>query len=875
MTGDSAGAPSESSTAARLGHNGLVILGLTGLAVAQPLLDLFGKNPEFFVAKDASARDVVLFGVAVTFLLPAVLMAVEALAFLVARRLGRGLHTGFVGVLGAAFGLTIIRQFDLDATVVVLGLAVIVGVLVALGERRWHGVRLGLRFLAVAPFLFLGVFLAFSSTARLIWEPEAQVATNVEVGRDAPVVEIVFDEFPLASILSADATVNAERFPNFARLAASSHWFRNASSLSWQTEHSVPVILTGEEPRSNEIATSIDHPRNLFTLLGGSYEMNVDEQITSLCPSRVCRGSSGGRDTPSPSLRQSLIDAAVVYGHATLPSSLRRHLPSIAHSWGDFVAPAAGEERQDRVDSAAVPATSRGGSRNAQEFANFARWAERGVAGQSPPAQGAVIEDLIDSAATAGDARLSFAHVVLPHYPWQMTPSGNRYTSRADLASYSERGNWTDDEWSVRQAQQQHLLQVGYADTLIGELMDRMQAAGTWDDALVVVVADHGVSFRPGEPQRQPTDANVDEIYRVPMFIKAPGQQAGEVSDVNARLIDVLPTMVDALELETDWTFDGRSLLGHRPLPDDKEVFGDDGRDNVPVGLRGLRRVVQRNEQRFGRDPGWRGVFAAGDRGGVVGEQVADLPTTGSTDLAWSIDQEDALAAVDPSSGFVPLLVSGRLVGPSGTRLPDALLIAVNGTVAGTGGGYRVAGDTTTFNALLAESAMRPGRNEVQVLIPSGRGTATTYAIAEHVDGPTYALRDGHLVPDGGGPAIAVNPQTRAQRLEVESAFEDGQTLALKGWAADTDEDTLADAVLVFVDGEQVGTASREERPDLVPRLGDDLTQAGFESVISAERAPRGSDLEVVALFGDRAVRARVRPDRSSGGQSPARADSG
>jgi hypothetical protein len=838
----------------------LVILALTGLAVAQPLLDLFGKNPEFFVAKDASARDVVLFGVAVTFLLPAALMAVEVVALLISRRLGRIVHSIFVGLLGTALGLTVVRQLGFDATVVVLGLGIVAGVVLAVGERRWHGLQMALHLLAVAPLLFLGFYLAFSSSSRLIWEPEAEVATNVEVGRDAPVVEIVFDEFPLASILSADGTINAERFPSFARLADQANWYRDASSQSWQTEHSVPSILTGDEPTEHEIATSIDHPRNLFTLLGGSYELNVHEQITSLCPSGVCRSSVAARETPSPSLRRALIDASVVYGHATLPSGLRGHLPSISHSWGDFVEPVAGDEPAPRVDSAVAP--RRGEDRSADEFANFARWAELGVAGQSPPAQGAIIEDLIGSAATPGDGRLSFAHVVLPHYPWQMAPSGHRYTSRSDLASYTERGTWTEDEWSVRQAQQQHLLQVGYADTLLGELIDRMQAAGTWQDALVVVVADHGVSFRPGGPQRQPTDDNLDEIYRVPLFVKTPGQREGHVRDDNARLIDVLPTMLDALDLRTDWEFDGRSLLSSDGHTDDKPVFGDEGRTSIPDGEEGLLAVVERNDRRFGRDPGWRGVLAVGRYGGAVGSPVDSLSTGGTTDLEWSIDQEDALGAVNPSSGFVPLLISGRLRGPEGSSPPDGLLVAVNGTVAGVGGGFRVADDTAMFGALLAESTVHAGENELQVLVPVGEGDDLTYAVAEHLDQPAYALRRDRLVPEDGGDPVTVEEPTDDTRLEVESAFEDGQTLAIKGWSADVGTTALPDVVLVFIDGEQVGVASGRERPDLVPEIGALLVGAGFEKVVSAEQAPRGADVEVVALYGDRAVRAEVRAER-------------
>lgn len=856
--------PTESPAAVVLGHNALVLLGLSGLALAQPLLDLFGKNPEFFVAKDASGGDVVRFGLAVTFLVPAVLIALEVVAYSVARPVVPALHTAFVGALGAALGLTIVRQLSLDAMLVVMALAIGAGVAMAVGERRWHGLRMALRLLALSPLVFLGFYLGLSSSSRLIWGSEAQVATDVEVGSDSPVVEIVLDEFPLASILSPEGTINAARFPGFARLAAGSSWFRNASSVSWQTEHSVPSILTGDLPRANEIATSMDHPRNLFTLLGGSYRMHVSEQITELCPSSICVQSGlAARASSPPGLAASLLDAAVVYGHATLPSAIRSHLPSIGHSWGGFVADAGGSAASVvAVDPAAIPAGGSDGD-SGNEFAAFARWRALGVGGQAPPAQGAILEDLIDSASKPGDGRLSFAHVVLPHFPWQMTPSGHRYSSRADLPSFTERTVWPDDEFVVRQAQQEHLLQVGYVDALIGELIDRMQAAGTWDDALVVVVADHGASFRPGGPPRVPTDQNVDDIYRIPYFVKAPGQSAAEVRDDNARLIDVLPTMVDVLDLETDWEFDGRSLFGDTPPPEDKEVVGNLGPTSIPVSTEGLLKVVALNERRFGRDAGWRGVLAVGPYGDAVGSNLSDLPATGASALEWSIDQEEALATVDLSSGFVPILVSGRMDLPPGEHLPRSVLVVVNGTVAGVGGDFHRSGGHYTFTALLGEWLIQDGANTVDLLVPHGDVSRPRYAVATHVDQPTYELHRHRLVPtDRGGRPLPVTAPSDERRLEVESAFEDLQTLAVKGWAADLETAALPDAVLVFADGEQVGVASPRRRFDLDPALGDGGTEAGFEEVVRAGAAPRGAAIEVVAVFGDRAIRVGVTPDR-------------
>ena len=68
------------------------------------------------------------------------------------------------------------------------------------------------------------------------------------VGDPAPIVILSMDEFPVASLLRADGTINAERFPNFARLAEASTWYRNATSVAPLTQQSVPAMLTGRLP---------------------------------------------------------------------------------------------------------------------------------------------------------------------------------------------------------------------------------------------------------------------------------------------------------------------------------------------------------------------------------------------------------------------------------------------------------------------------------------------------------------------------------------------------------------------------------------------------------------------------------------------------
>src|SRR5690606_18027658 len=107
-----------------------------------------------------------------------------------------------------------------------------------------------------------------------LWQPAAAAAPAHNVQHPHDVALLVLDELPLASLLRADGHIDADRFPNFARLAASGTWYRNASSSYAWTETAVPSVLTGRRPPPDAVPTAVDHPRNLFTLLSGSHRMN-------------------------------------------------------------------------------------------------------------------------------------------------------------------------------------------------------------------------------------------------------------------------------------------------------------------------------------------------------------------------------------------------------------------------------------------------------------------------------------------------------------------------------------------------------------------------------------------------------------------------
>ena len=107
---------------------------------------------------------------------------------------------------------------------------------------RTRGTRLFVSYLAVANLFFLGSFFFLSPTSELVAGGSSGDLGDVSVPTlRAPVVVIVLDEFPAATIMRADGSFNDERYPGFAELASVSTWFRNASSQYNLTHRAVPI----------------------------------------------------------------------------------------------------------------------------------------------------------------------------------------------------------------------------------------------------------------------------------------------------------------------------------------------------------------------------------------------------------------------------------------------------------------------------------------------------------------------------------------------------------------------------------------------------------------------------------------------------------
>lgn len=648
----------------------LELVGVSAVAMAQPVLGALGQSPERFLVVGADRWDIVVFGVLVAAGPALGIWSVGLLLGIASQRAKELWQALGVGMFVALLAVLSLREW--------LGIG-FVSALVA-GLLAWFAfvvlyeeipsVRVWPRYLSPAAPIILAMFLFLSPVGDLVRPASAAAESRVDAN-GAPVFVLVFDELPLMTLVADDGRIDASLFPNFARLADEGTWYRNATTVHGLTLQALPAMLTGRYPASEVSAPSVaNHPRNLFTLVADSYDLHVREHF-ELCPSALCGGTT---TSSSRAIRELVGDAAAVL--------------------------------RDRLFPEAEPLLSVHG------------WDER-----TGPADVAAFEDLVAEIGVDDQSNsLFFQHLMLPHARWQYLPDGTRYNDPSPSSGLRAGDDYVWHEWRSGEAaafaQVRHRVQTMWVDSMLGRLLDRLDALGIYDDALVVVTADHGVSLTNGEPHRAVVDGNHPEILWVPMFVKAPGQRSGGPTDANVETVDLLPIMADALDIELTWEIDGVPA-GERESGR-KHFFGEwNGEDRERGHVfddAGFAAVIA------GRHAAPTGVpfpfraYSSGVRPALLGTPAADLAGAPS-DLEFVFDEPDAWRAVDVDATVVPAYLSGAVRGLEG---PAEVAVAVNGIIAGTGRTFDHDGDRAHFAMLLPRSALRAGSNDIELHLVAG-----------------------------------------------------------------------------------------------------------------------------------------------------------
>ncbi len=671
---------------------------LVNFAFTARLYDLLRREPTFFTVRQAGPLDIVALVAVLSLLLPGVFLFVEVVARSIGLKIWQLVHTVIVGLLAAQIALCALRAPDLLPWPLLLAGAAAGGGLAAFLYARFALARSAVTVLWPALLIF-PVWMLLVSPARMAFSGGFDPpAVDVRVARPAPVVLIIFDEFCGMSLATRDGRIDARRFPNFAALAADATWFRNATTMSPSTHEAVPCILSGRFPKDPSHPPEVyEYPENIFRLLGRSHSPVVFETETRLCPPHLRNWPAAERGFFG-QLRGMCIDLAVVELHLMLPPERPLRLPSLTGRWSNFL-------DQDEDVGTGHP----GFFHRAEQFDEF-------VARMQPSPSG-----------EKSKPGLYVAHVMLPHVPYTYLPSGQTYEFPLSVSQQQSsnmthgliglqrlREQWVEDDTAVSQAAQRYLLQVQFLDRLIGHLVQHLKQVGMYDDTLIVLVADHGVSFRAGNRRREVTQANHADILSIPLFIKSPHQHRGSTSDRNVQSVDVVATIADVLGVEVPWSLDGVSALDEskRP-PEEKDLTPEESwerRRKFDVALPEKFETCRHLEQLVGRRGDAYDLFAIGPHADMVGRAVEEFP-----------QGEVPEVQVEVAGDVRSCCLSGRLVG-GGPIGPVDVAVALNGRIAAVTRTFTFADFTNTWTALLPPQSVSDGDNDVAVYLIARSG---------------------------------------------------------------------------------------------------------------------------------------------------------
>jgi arylsulfatase A-like enzyme len=125
-----------------------------------------------------------------------------------------------------------------------------------------------------------------------------------------------------------------------------------------------------------------------------------------------------------------------------------------------------------------------------------------------------------------------------------------------------------------------------YVDFLLGELMNTLETTGLSGQTTLIVSSDHGDwAGNYGLVEKWP-NAMEDDLVRVPLLFKTPGNAAGHIINEQVELFDIMPTILELAGIKVGHTHFAQSLLpqlkGKAGDPE-RVVFAEGGYDSQDV----------------------------------------------------------------------------------------------------------------------------------------------------------------------------------------------------------------------------------------------------------------------------------------------------
>ena len=101
--------------------------------------------------------------------------------------------------------------------------------------------------------------------------------------------------------------------------------------------------------------------------------------------------------------------------------------------------------------------------------------------------------------------------------------------------------------------------EIYFMDSQMGRIFDWLEASGRYDNTFIVVVADHGQGL--GDHGWFEHRLIYQEQIRTPLVLRLPVRAGGLNVSAVVRTVDIAPTVIDLLGIESEIAFEGSTLL--------------------------------------------------------------------------------------------------------------------------------------------------------------------------------------------------------------------------------------------------------------------------------------------------------------------------
>lgn len=330
-----------------------------------------------------------------------------------------------------------------------------------------------------------------------------------ETEKISSVVLIILDELSYHDFQSAGEKI----LPNIYKIKNNSFNFSKAYSAADTTYQSIPAMLTDAKISHLKLPFSNHYPENLFSTLSKSHKIFAHEPITLFCKNKICHGSS---KINFKNLSIMLNDILLIFFNKYFP--FPQISPTLGNKANHFFF---GRWYSDEID---------------QRVTNIEKFTKKIVNKSS-------------------EKVFIFAHYLLPHSPYMYDHNCLGYSIPNNPDELGDGYEWKVTQKKLDVFYYRFLHQLKCADKMVGLLINKLKALNLYNESLIIITSDHGVSFKINENRRVPSQNNYNDIANVPLIIKLPNQNIPKEIDKhvsNGNIDDFILSGFDINKLKVD-----------------------------------------------------------------------------------------------------------------------------------------------------------------------------------------------------------------------------------------------------------------------------------------------------------------------------------